>query len=139
MRDFGMSAAWSILPISARPLRRAWPPPNRARQAALEGWWDSARKEDATGALGELEAQLDRLHVRLGKEEPIVKAYTTMGNLTHALNRLPPPAQQPTRDEVLRMPEIQPDVGPGLSPVPRPGARTRWLARQSRMKIETRT
>jgi hypothetical protein len=79
---------------------------NRARQAVLEGWWDSAKKEAGGRAVGELEAQLDRLHVRLGKEEAIVKAYTTMGNVTHALNRLPPPPQQPTRDEVLSMPEI---------------------------------
>jgi hypothetical protein len=78
----------------------------RARQATMEGWWDSAKKEDATRTLITMETQLDRLRARLGKEEPIVKAYETMSNVAHALSRLPSPALRLSRDQILSMPEV---------------------------------
>jgi hypothetical protein len=79
---------------------------NRARQAAVDGWLVTARREAAHAALQEMETNLDRMRIRLGKDDPLVNAYARMGDAVHALNRLPPPTQPLDHATVATMPEI---------------------------------
>jgi hypothetical protein len=80
---------------------------DRARQAAIDGWLISdVVRQAAIPVLQEMETYMDRLRIRLGKDDPLVVAYTTMGNAVHVIQRMEHPAERPDSATLIGLPEM---------------------------------
>jgi hypothetical protein len=70
-----------------------------ARQGLLDAWLSGSGADGSL--LANVNIQVGRLHVRLGKDDPIVKAFQTMGDVLFAIHRQPPPSPMPTTAAAL--------------------------------------
>jgi len=79
---------------------------NAARQAAINAYIKPELRDEANPAMQEMEMSLDRMRIRLGKEDPIVEAFEGMGNAAHALLRATAPSPVHASAQLLSLPQI---------------------------------
>lgn len=80
---------------------------NRARQAAINAYIRTELRDAANPAMQEMETSLDRMRIRLGKEDPIVQSFERMGNAAHALLRQTAPGPIQASAQLLSLPQIR--------------------------------
>ena len=87
-------------------LADALPASNAARQAAINAYIRPELRDAANPSMQEMEMSLDRMRIRLGKEDPIVRAFEGMGNAAHALLRTTAPDPVQASAQLLSLPQI---------------------------------
>lgn len=80
---------------------------SRAHNSVRKLWSGAIHSRDQQEALIDMEAQLDRLRIRLGRNDHIFMSFQRMGDATHALMRRSPPTRPLAPKEMLAVPEIQ--------------------------------
>lgn len=79
---------------------------NSARQAAINAYIKPELRDAANPSMQEMEMSLDRMRIRLGKEDSIVRAFEGMGNAAHALLRTTAPNPVQATAQLLSLPQI---------------------------------